>query len=256
MRFMPFRRIATTLAACAALAGSASGQELTVFAAASLKNALQQVAEAYEAQTGTDLHLSFAGSSALARQIQAGAPADVFISAHPAWMDVLAQDGLIAADSRFDLLGNRLVLVAHGSDVEPFEITKDFDLAGHLGDQRLAMALAGAVPAGIYTAAALDWLGQWQDLAPRTAQVGNVRIALALVARGETPFGVVYHSDALAEPGVTAVGLFPLNSHPPIVYPAAALSDDADAERFLMYLQSDTARAAFEAQGFIVLAGE
>lgn len=256
MRLLVFKRIAAAIASCAALAGPVRAEAVTVFAAASLKNALEAAARRFQEEGGQDVRLSFAASSALARQIQSGAPADIFISAHPGWMDVLEGDGLVARGSRVDLLSNRLVLIAHGAGAQPAEITRDFDLAARLGSGRLAMALSDAVPAGIYAKAALQWLGQWEALMPVTAQAGNVRIALALVARGDTPYGIVYASDAVAEEGVSVVGTFPLESHPMVVYPAAALNDRDATEAFLAFLESAAARTAFEAHGFTMLAGE
>ncbi len=255
MRLHAFKQIAAVLAACAALAGPVQADAVTVFAAASLKNALEEAASRYEAGSGQDVHLSFAASSALARQIQAGAPADIFISAHPGWMDVLDADGLVSAGSRLDLLSNRLVLIAHGEGRQPEALFQGFDLVSLLGDGRLAMALADAVPAGIYAKAALQWLGQWEALAPMTAQAGNVRIALALVARGDAPYGIVYASDTVAEEGVSVIGTFPPDSHPAVIYPAAALNDRDTSVAFMAFLASADARAAFEAQGFTLLTG-
>lgn len=253
MRLAANRWMTACFAVLTALAVPASAADVTVFAAASLKNALEDVARSFEDATGAEVRLSFAGSSALARQIQAGAPADVFISAHPGWMDALEADGLTAAGSRFDLLTNRLVLIAHGAAADSVEITQDFDLEAVLGSGRLAMALADAVPAGIYAKAALQWLGQWDGLAAKSAQAGNVRIALALVARGDAPYGIVYASDATAEERVSVAGVFPQESHPAIVYPAAALNNHDATAVFLSFLKSGIARAAFEAQGFAVL---
>lgn len=224
---------------------------ITVFAAASTKTALDEAAAAYQAGTGRDVTLSYAGSPALARQIQLGAPADVFISANPGWMDVLQQEGLIDEASRLDLLANSLVLIAHGPGALPLDL-ETADLAGRLGESRLAMALVDAVPAGIYGKAALMALGQWSELAPKVAQTANVRAALALVASGEAPMGVVYATDARAEAGVSVIAVFPEGSHPPILYPAAAVADGniAEAKAFLEYLQSPAAREVFAQQGF------
>ncbi|MEE4015321.1 molybdate ABC transporter substrate-binding protein [Roseibium sp. FZY0029] len=232
----------------------AAADQITVFAAASLADALNEIEQRFEAATGHDLVISLAGSSALARQIQQGAPADIFISANPDWMDVLEKDGLLKPDSRFDLLNNALVLIAHGREAQPLDMT-DLDLAGLLGDNRLAMALVDAVPAGIYGKAALQNLGLWDAAEPRIAQSDNVRSALALVATGEAPYGIVYATDAVAEDNVTVVGTFPADSHPPIVYPVADLANrDGSAEaEFLTYLQGPEAREAFERQGFVVL---
>tara|TARA_R100001086_G_scaffold128668_2_gene66605 strand:+ start:1883 stop:2695 length:813 start_codon:yes stop_codon:yes gene_type:complete len=234
---------------------TARAETITVFAASSLTTALAEIETGFEAASGHDLVIALAGSSALARQIQQGAPADIFLSASPDWMDVLEADGLIEPDARFDLLGNRLVLVAHG-DAPPVEIGPDFDLMARLGDGRLAMALVESVPAGVYGKAALQSLGLWEAVAPQVAQADNVRAALAFVATGEAPLGIVYATDATADARVTIVGTFPENSHPPIVYPVADLANhDTSAEaEFLAYLRGPQARAAFARQGFTVLA--
>ena len=232
----------------------ARAERLTVFAAASLKGALDEIAAAFNDRSDHRAVVSFAGSSALARQIEAGAPADVFISANTAWMDRLEERSLIRSETRIDLLGNRLVLVAHGQDPEPLELEPGVDLAARLGDQRLAMALVEAVPAGIYGKEALQSLGVWGDVAPRVAQASNVRGALALVALGEASYGVVYATDAAAEDAVSVVGTFPRNSHQPIVYPAAQTSSAPPAAaRFMEFLQSPPAAAIFERHGFTVL---
>ncbi len=234
-------------------AGSVRAADLTVFAAASLKTALDEVAAAWEAKTGRKVAISYAGTSALARQIARGAPADVFLAASVDWMDRIEADGWIEPGSRFALLGNRIVLVAHG-ETEPAELASGFDLRGRLGDGRLAMALVKAVPAGIYGKAALVSLGLWEDVAGQVAQADNVRAALALVAAGEAPLGVVYATDAAAEPRVSVVGAFPEGSHPPIVYPAAAVEGGVPlSAEFLAFLRGPEVRAAFEGQGFEVL---
>ncbi len=248
---LPFARLtATLLLTCAPL--TVHSEEVIVFAAASMTNAMAEIEQAFETDTGHDLIVSLAGSSALARQIQQGAPADVFISANPDWMDVLENDGLLAQDSRFDLLNNTLVLIAHGQDATPMEIS---DLPEALGKDRLAMALVDAVPAGIYGKSALEALGLWDQLSPLVAQADNVRAALSLVALGETPFGIVYATDAVAEDDVRVVATFPADTHPPIVYPAAAIAEHNDeaTQAFLDYLLSGAARAAFERQGFVVV---
>ncbi|SDY79712.1 molybdate ABC transporter substrate-binding protein [Citreimonas salinaria] len=233
----------------------AAAEQVTVFAAASLADALAEIETAFEDATGHDLVVSLAGSSALARQIRQRAPADIFISASTDWMDAIEADGLIEPGTRFDLLGNSLVLIAFDPDAAPVEIEPGVDLSGILGDGRLAMALVDAVPAGIYGKLALQELGMWDDVADRVAQANNVRGALALVARGEAPFGIVYASDALAEPAVTVVGAFPAATHPPIVYPVADLSTrDVPAEAdFLAFLRGPAAREVFARQGFAVL---
>ncbi|MCH8467844.1 MAG: molybdate ABC transporter substrate-binding protein [Roseinatronobacter sp.] len=231
----------------AALAG-----EVLVFAAASLTNALTAVAETWQADTGQRVILSFAGASALARQIQEGAPADIFISSSPDWMDALEDSGDLRIGTRRDILGNRLVLIAHGRDVAPVAIDETLDLAAMLGNGRLSMALTQAVPAGIYGRAALDYLGLWERVAPLVAQSDNVRAALAFVALGEAPLGIVYATDAAVSDAVSVIGTFPAHSHPPITYPAAitAQSAGAGAAAFLEYLTSDPARAIWAAHGF------
>ena len=233
----------------------AEARPVTVFAAASLKTALDAVAAAFTDATGTETRLSYAGSSALARQIEQGAPAQVFVSANPGWMDVLDGQGLLAPGTRTNLLTNRLVLIAgQGMDVT-LDPVPGADLAAALGDGRLAMALVDAVPAGIYGKAALQSLGLWDSVAARVAQTDNVRAALALVATGEAPLGIVYATDAVAEPAVSVLGRFPAETHPPIVFPVALLTeatDPADAA-FLDALHGAAARAVFERNGFRVL---
>ncbi|MEM8740441.1 MAG: molybdate ABC transporter substrate-binding protein [Pseudomonadota bacterium] len=223
---------------------------VTVFAAASLKTALDEIGASWEAKTGTQLRAVFAGSATLARQIEAGAAADVVISANPGWMDHLEAQGLIDAASRFDLAGNRLALIGFGPQ-EPVEIGPGLDLAGLLGSGRLAMALVDAVPAGIYGKAALHHLGLWDGVAAQVAQADNVRAALALVAAGAAPLGIVYVTDAAAEPRVGILGVFPETAHPPILYPAAATADAGPvAQAFMVYLRGAEARAALTRQGF------
>jgi molybdate transport system substrate-binding protein len=248
--FTHLARLAMLCAALTALARPASGEGVTVFAAASLKTALDQIAEVYEGE----LVLSYAGSSALARQVQQGAPADVVFLASVDWMDVLEQDGMIAPGTRVPLLGNRLVL-AGPAGAPGVEITADLDLPALLGEGKLAMALVEAVPAGIYGKAALTSLGLWDSVAPSVAQADNVRAALALVSLGQVPLGVVYATDALADPRVDALGVFPEDSHPPIRYPVAAVNGrEAAAADFLTYLQTPEAALIFTANGFSVLA--
>ncbi|MEM8854416.1 MAG: molybdate ABC transporter substrate-binding protein [Pseudomonadota bacterium] len=240
----------------ALFAGSSAlaGERVLVFAAASLKNALEDVAEGYTAATGEAVVVSFAGSSSLARQILQGAPADVVVSANPSWMNAVAEDGLIDPASRRDLLGNTLVLVAPGGKSDKAPVTADTDIVGRLGDGRLAMALVDAVPAGIYGKAALESLGLWEAIAPSVAQADNVRAALALVALGEAPLGIVYATDAAAEPDVVVVGTFDPASHPPILYQAAALAGREAGARFMDHLGSEDARAVFARHGFVPLA--
>lgn len=228
---------------------AASAGQITVFAAASLKTALEEVAAGWEADTGHRAVLSFAGSSALARQIEAGAPADLYLSANTAWMDHLEEQGLLKEGSRGDLLGNQLVLIGPAGTAP---LPLDEGLVGALDGGRLAMALVDAVPAGIYGKAALIYLDLWDDLEPHVAQADNVRAALALVAMGEAPLGIVYATDARAEPRVGVVAAFPSESHAPITYPAAILaeSDAAEAQDFLTYLNGPVAKAVFLRHGF------
>lgn len=248
----PFGLAAAAVAAFFA-ATPVAADEVLVFAAASLKEAMDEIAAGFEETTGHTAVVSLAGSSALARQISQGAPADVFISANPDWMDWLEEAGWIRSDTRSDLVANRLVLVAQGGQPGPVEIGPDFDVPARLGDGWLAMALTDAVPAGIYGKAALEWLGLWEALRPQVAQAENVRAALALVALGEARLGIVYASDALAEPKVGVVGVFPSLSHPPIVYPAALTRDAGEqvASEFLDYLHTPAARMSFEKHGFL-----
>lgn len=228
---------------------------VVVFAAASLKNALDDINAAYKAESGKAAVISYAGSSALARQIEEGAPADIFISADLDWMDYLQKKDLIRAATRFNLLGNHIVLVAPKASDLSVDIKPGFDLSGLLGGGKLAMANTDAVPAGRYGKASLQSLGVWDSVSGDIAQAENVRAALLLVARGEAPLGIVYSTDAVAETGVKVVGGFPDESHPPIIYPAALVKASATpgAEAFLSFLKSDTARKLFEKQGFSVL---
>ncbi len=252
---LPRRSVAVLLAAVALAAPlRAVGGEVTVFAAASLAEALDRVAGAWMAETGHRVVVSHAGSSALARQIQEGAPADIFISASTDWMDAVEASGDLRAGTRRDLLGNTLVLVAHGRDAAPVTIDEGLDLAGMLGDGRLAMALVDAVPAGVYGKAALMALGLWDGVEAQVAQTDNVRAALAFVAQGEAPLGIVYATDAAVEDNVTVVGTFPEGSHAPITYPAAmtAGSESPVAGDFLDYLGSEPARAIWRDFGFTV----
>ena len=251
---MPRRFVLCGLLACAPVS-PAVADEVVVFAAASLKTALDVVAADFTAQTGHRVTISYGGSNALARQIIQGAPADVFVSAAVNWMDEVQAAGLLAPDTRTDLLGNTLVLVAHGAGAAPVAITPGFDLAGLLGDGRLSMGMVDAVPAGQYGKAALQSLGVWPAVEPLVAQSENVRAALALVSAGEAPLGIVYATDVADTDPVTVVGTFPADSHPPIVYPAAVLTNAADAAdlAFFNALSSDAADAVFASMGFAVL---
>lgn len=236
-------------------AALAQNKPVLVFAAASLKNALDDVNAQYGRETGKHAAISYAASSTLAKQIEAAAPADIFISADLDWIDYLAKRNLIKPATRQTLLGNRLVLVAPRTSSAPVDIKKGFPLARLLKGGKLAMADTASVPAGKYGRAALESLGVWPSVERDIAQAENVRAALALVARGEAPYGIVYETDAASEPGVKVVGAFPENSHPPIVYPIAltANSTNPDAPAFLAYIESAKAKPLFEKQGFTVL---
>jgi molybdate transport system substrate-binding protein len=263
--FMLNGRLGTGLAAAtgglavmllAGVPGAVAQEKLTVFAAASLKNALDAVNAACEADVGEAVTVSYAASSALAKQIEEGAPADVFISADLDWMKYLSDRNLIKADTETQLLGNRIVLVAPADSKTETKVEKGFDLAGLLGDGKLAMGHVKAVPVGKYGKAALEALGVWASVESKVAQAENARAALKLVSTGEAPLGIVYQTDASAEPAVKVVGTFPEDSHPPIVYPVAqtAGSTDAETPAFLKCLQSAKAKELFEDQGFSVLA--
>ncbi|SDW66915.1 molybdate ABC transporter substrate-binding protein [Roseicitreum antarcticum] len=255
MRSFPFRCSAISALAVAGTGLPAVGDEITVFAAASLADALAQVAATWTAETGHAVVLSHAGSSVLARQIQQGAPADIFISASTGWMDAVAASGDLRPGARRDVLGNTLVLIAHGADEVPVSIDENLDLQAMLGDERLAMAMVESVPAGIYGKAALSWLGLWDSVAPKVAQADNVRAALAFVARNEAPLGIVYATDAAIEADVTIIGIFPAESHAPITYPAAitAQSTSPVAGAFLDYLTEPPAREIWAGFGFRAL---
>jgi molybdate transport system substrate-binding protein len=233
----------------------AQGGDVVVFAAASLKNALDAVNAQWQKETGKKVVVSYAASSALAKQIEQGAPAQMFISADLDWMDYVAQKNLIKPDTRSNLLGNRIVLIAPKDKAQDIEIKAGFDLAKVLGDGRLAMANVDSVPAGKYGKAALEKLGVWGSVADKVAQAENVRAALLLVSRGEAPAGIVYQTDAAADPNVKIIGAFPENTHPPIIYPIALTSTatSPDAAAFLAYIKSEAAKPLFQAQGFTVL---
>lgn len=229
----------------------ARAETVTVFAAASLKTALDEVAAAYQKRTGDQVRASYAASSAIARQIEQGAPADLFVSADSDWMDYLDQRGLTAASSRRDLLSNRLVLIAPKGSSLVLRIRRGMPLAVALGGGRLAVA-GPDVPAGKYAKASLSALGVWPSVAGRLAQAENVRVALQYVALGEAPLGVVYDTDALAEPRVRIVGFFPDASHPPIVYPAALThrGNTASGRAFMRFLTGAEAARIFRRHGF------
>ncbi len=235
-----------------ALAGRAAAAPPLVLAAASLQESLNAAADAWARAGHERPVLSFAASSALARQIAAGAPADLFVSADIPWMDHVEQRGLVARGSRVALLTNQLVLIAPAGPTRPVAVRRGFPLAVALGRERLAMADPDSVPAGLYGKEALTKLGVWAAVAPKVARAENVRAALALVERGEAPYGIVYKTDALASAKVKIVGVFPAASHAPIVYPAAVLTTakSPDAAPFLRFLASRPTKAIFARYGF------
>jgi molybdate transport system substrate-binding protein len=233
----------------------AAEPELLVFAAASLTNVLEKLGPIYTQETGQPVKFSFAASSALARQLEAGASADVFASADLEWMDYVQARKLIDRATRRDLLGNRLVLIAPKDSAVALKIAPGFALAKALGPGgRLATGDPDYVPVGKYARSALTTLGVWSDVADRLVRADNVRTALAFVARGEAPLGIVYTTDAKIEPGVRVVDVFPEDTHLPITYPVAVVRDARPgADRFVKFLGGDTARAVFQEFGFITL---
>lgn len=229
---------------------------LVIFAAASLKNALDETATDWSKATSKPMpKISYASSSVLAKQLEQAAPADLFISADLDWMDYVEKKDLIKKDTRVNLLGNKIVLIAPKDSKVVVDVKQGFDLGKALVGGKLSMGNVDSVPAGKYGKAALEKLGAWDGVKDKIAQADNVRGALLLVSRGEAALGIVYSTDAAAEPNVKIVGTFPENSHPPIIYPAAVIKDtkSADATPFLDYLKSTKARPAFEKQGFAVL---
>lgn len=255
-------RLAGLFAAFTLLCGSAASpalaqdKTLTVFAAASMKNALDDIDAAYTAKTGVRIVASYAASSTLAKQIEQGAPADIFVSADTDWMDYAIIRKSINEPTRVNLLGNRMVLIAPmDSKIESVAIGQGFDLARLAGDGKIATGDVKSVPVGKYARAALEKLGAWQSAEPKFAMAESVRAALALVARGEAALGIVYSTDARVEPGVKVVGTFPEDSHPPIIYPIAATATaKAEASDYLAFLRSAAARTIFEKYGFKFLA--
>lgn len=245
--------IALALSVAIPVAPAMAADSVIVFAAASLKNALDHAVAGYKASTGKTATVSYGGSSALAKQIEAAAPADVFFSADLAWMKDLHDKNLTVAATEKSLLGNEIVLVAPKDSAATITIAPGFDLAGLLGaDGHLAMANVDSLPAGKYGKAALTKLGVWDSVSAKVVQADDVRAALAFVARGEVPEGIVYATDAAAEPAVKVIATFPADSHPSIVYPVALLtsSTNPDAKAFLDYIESDAAKPAFAKQGF------
>ena len=252
-------RIAAAAAALAFIAAGvpsrAQAADVLVFAAASLKNALDDAGAAFEKAGGDKVRVSYGASSALARQIEAAAPADMFVSADLDWMDYVQKRSLIQTQTRKELLGNRLVMVEPATSTPKVDIAPNFPLAKLLGGGRLAMADPDAVPAGKYGKAALQKLGVWSSVEGKLARAENVRAALLFVARGEAPLGIVYATDAAAEKDVKIAGVFPENTHPPMVYPIALTSRSKNpaAAKFLAFLESPAAKPLFEKQGFTVL---
>jgi molybdate transport system substrate-binding protein len=230
----------------------AQEKNLTVFAAASMKNALDDVNAAYTAKSGVKVAASYAASSTLAKQIEQGAPADVFVSADTDWMDYAISKKNINEPTRVNLLGNSIVLIApKDSKIDNVSIGPGFDLAKLAGDGKIATGDVKSVPVGKYAQAALEKLGAWQAAAPKFAMAESVRAALALVARGEAVLGIVYSTDAKVEPGVKVVGTFPADSHPPIIYPVAATATaKPDATDYLAFLKTSAAKTIFEKYGF------
>ena len=253
----PIRAIA---AVCAALVlgglRPVMAEPVRVFAAASLRTALDVVAADWTAAGNPSVSLTYAGSAALARQIIEGAPADVFLTASPEWMDAVEAAGLLVPGTRRDLLGNTLVLIGQGAEGPAVTLDPSLDLAALLGDGRLAMGMVDSVPAGVYGREALSALGLWDEAEPRVAQAADVRAALALVAAGEVPYGIAYLSDARAarEAGeaVHVAATFPPGTYGPVTYPVALVRDTAGARAFLDTLASPGAAAVFAAQGFLM----
>lgn len=250
------RRCLSALLALILGAGAAAAEPrppLLVFAAASLTNVLQELGPAFEKESGRAVKFSFAASSTLARQIEAGAKADVFFAADTEWMDYLQARDLIDPATRVNLLGNRLVLIAPANSALQLKIAPGFALADALGKRgRLSTGDPDSVPVGRYARSALTSLGVWSQVADRLVRADNVRTALLFVERGEVPLGIVYATDAAIDPGVRVVDTFPASSHPPIVYPIALTKGaDADAARFIAFLRGPAARAVFERYGFL-----
>jgi molybdate transport system substrate-binding protein len=255
VRVVNFIGLAACLTAAWPVTSVRAQQAITVFAAASMKNALDDINAVFTKATGIKTVASYAATPALVRQIEAGAPADIFISADLRWMDYAVKQKLVAKNTRINLLGNRLVLIApKASKLAKVNIVNGFDLAKLAGKDRIAVANVDAVPAGRYAKAALTSLGIWPTVEHKLAQAQNVRVALAYVARGETPLGIVYETDAKVEPGVKVVGVFPESSHPPITYPVAATTKAKPlVKRYLDFLRGKDAKAIFESFGFSYL---
>jgi molybdate transport system substrate-binding protein len=254
-RFAGFFLSLVILCGVAQAPASAEDKTLTVFAAASMKNALDDIDAAYTAKTGVKVNASYAASSQLAKQIEQGAPADIFVSADTDWMDYATGKKTINEPTRINLLGNSIVLIApKDSKIDNVTIGQGFDLAKLAGDGKIATGDVKAVPVGKYAKAALEKLGAWTAAEPKFAMAESVRAALTLVARGEAALGIVYATDAKVEPGVKIVGTFPADSHPPIIYPVAATTTaKPEANDYLAYLRSSAAKAVLEKYGFTYL---
>ena len=253
----PLRRwllAAVFFAALPVFAADTPAEELTVFAASSLTNVLQDLSAAYTQATGVPVRLSFAASSALARQIESGARADVFFSADTEWMDYLQSRQLIDSSNRRDVVSNALVLIAPADSKLQLKIAPNFPLAKALGSGHLATADPDSVPVGKYARSALTKLGVWNDVADRIVRAENVRTALIYVDRGEAPLGIVYATDALVDKKVRVVDIFPANSHSPITYPIATTKvAKPGAAAFVDYVRSTAADAVFRKYGFLPL---
>lgn len=250
-----FKRLLGAVAALALVLGavSARAEDVTVFAAASTTNALNEIGGLFKAKTGNGIKPSYASSSTLAKQIEQGAPAQVFISADLKWADYLSERKLLAADSRTNLLGNTLVLIAPAdSATKGVTIEKNTDLVGMVGAGRLSVGDPDHVPVGIYAKKALTSMGQWAAMEPKLARAESVRAALALVERGEAPLGIVYSTDAAIAKNVKVVGTFPESLHDTITYPVALVAGNETpaAKAFLDFLKSDEAKGVFAKYGF------
>jgi molybdate transport system substrate-binding protein len=246
---------AVSLAAPWSIAAHAQGRDLLVFGAASLKSALDDANARYLREAGRKIVVSYGASPALAKQIEDGAPADIFISADLDWMDYVAEHKLIKPETRFNLLGNKLVLIAPADSTIDLSIAPNFPLAPALGNGRLAMADPNSVPAGKYGKAALEALGVWGSVAGKIAAAPDVRATLVFVSRGEAPLGIVYQTDAAADKGIKIIGAFPASTHPPIIYPIAVTMSSVHpgVAAYVGFLKSPTAKPAFEKQGFVML---
>ena len=257
------RKVICTVGALAAVAAmpwstrlppAQAQEDIVVFAAASLKDALDGIYAEWQKETGKKATISYAASSLLAKEIEQDAPAQIFISADLDWMDYVEQKKLIKPESRVNLLGNRIVLIARKDNAQTVESGQGFDLAKLIGGGYLAMANVDSVPAGKYAKAALERLNVWSSVADKIGQSADVRAALLRVSRGQAPVGIVYQTDAAADQNVTIIGTFPENTHPPIIYPVALTNKAGpDAAALLAYITSAKARTLFDAQGFAVI---